>query len=166
MPSRAPSVCRSAIECCHVITSAASRVEHHLRKMLELSFMLTTLRRGHVVGPTWSKIFGPFVRAAISVRVCVSMTPNNCDKTPVCMSYGVPLPRRGHASKPRVAASATLGKKAIHNLQPHRGCDRVKSCCTDATALRLRNSLFSSQGSRSGNPGLWAAAPSGQDQVK
>src|SRR6266850_8197668 len=27
--------------------------------------------------------------------------------------------------------------------QPHRGCDRVKACCTDATALRLRNSFAS-----------------------
>ena len=29
------------------------------------------------------------------------------------LSCGLPLPRRGCVSKPRVAASATLGKKAI-----------------------------------------------------
>jgi hypothetical protein len=73
------------------------------------------------------------------------------------------MPQRGYGLQPRVAASATLGKE--------------KRFASTATRLRLllhfslrtrRNRvavdfsfLTSSQGSRSGNPGLEAVAPLG-----
>src|SRR5712691_11647150 len=78
-------------------------------------------------------------------------------------SLNFSLPRRGCGSKPRVAASGTLGteareflnRKAVASVpedfmrsQPRCGCEVAD--------------FFLSQGSRSGNPGLRGVAPSGQ----
>jgi hypothetical protein len=80
----------------------------------------------------------------------------------VVSSQGVP--QRGYVLQPRVAASATLGKRMICP-QPQRGCGRLVQVLVENGRNRVAvgNSLItSSQGSRSGNPGLEDVAPLGQ----
>ncbi|MDX6383524.1 MAG: hypothetical protein QOK48_1097 [Blastocatellia bacterium] len=78
------------------------------------------------------------------------------------------MPQRGNGLQPRVAASATLGKEC--DLVLNRNAVASAFCIllyqNDATALRLK-SLFlpSTQGSRSGNPGLKAVVPLGQHWI-
>jgi hypothetical protein len=74
------------------------------------------------------------------------------------------MPQRGYGLQPRVAASATLGKESDLVLNRKRGCvgfvpfSLRKRCNRVAVEISF---LTSSQGSRSGNPGLEAVAPLG-----
>lgn len=73
------------------------------------------------------------------------------------------MPRRGSVVEPRVAASATLGKKS-KRIQPQRGCEiLINMPHLSATALRLKHKIGRvPRVAQSGNPGLKDAAPSGQ----
>jgi hypothetical protein len=66
------------------------------------------------------------------------------------------MPQRGYGLQPRVAASATLGtgKKRNFNRNAVVPFSQKEMHKADATALRLRTIASSTQGSRSGNPGL------------
>jgi hypothetical protein len=74
------------------------------------------------------------------------------------------MPQRGNGLQPRVAASATLGKESDLIANRKRGC-----VCFVHFSLGKRHNrvaveisfLTSSQGSRSGNPGLESVAPLG-----
>ena len=73
------------------------------------------------------------------------------------------MPQRGYGLQPRVAASATLGKEGS-GPQPQRGCVSFVHFSLRKRRNRVAveiSFLTSSQGSRSGNPGLEAVAPLG-----
>ena len=73
------------------------------------------------------------------------------------------MPQRGYGLQPRVAASATLVKRAILSST----ATRLRPLCAFLSEKRRnrvaveKSFLTSSQGSRSGNPGLEAVAPLG-----
>jgi hypothetical protein len=93
----------------------------------------------------------------IGFALKVRIPPDDYDKFSV-------MPQRGNGLQLRVAASATLGKERDLALNRKRGC-----LCFVHFSLRKRRNrvaveisfLTSSQGSRSGNPGLEAVAPLG-----
>jgi len=68
------------------------------------------------------------------------------------------MPQRGNGLQPRVAASATLGKESLPST-----ATRLRRFLKNARSRRNRvaveiSFLTSSQGSRTGNPGLEAVA--------
>jgi len=69
------------------------------------------------------------------------------------------MPQRGYVCKAQGcrALAATLRKEKTLVPQPQRGCvSEIFPTAYDTTALRLKIILFShTQGSRSGNPGLY-----------
>jgi len=74
------------------------------------------------------------------------------------------MPQRGNGLQPRVAASATLGKRKRTCPQPQRGyvwfVHFFRRKRRNRVAVEI-SFLTSSQGSRGGNPGLEAVAPLG-----
>ena len=68
------------------------------------------------------------------------------------------MPQRGYGLQPRVAASATLGKES--DLALNRNAVATALCIRNRGAVEI-SFLTSSQGSRSGTPGLEAVAPLG-----
>jgi len=99
----------------------------------------------------------PFARSAGSLNcfveyIFVAKRCQTCASV-YLISINVPLPRRGYDSKPRVAASATLGTKQYPTVLPQRGCDPRT---LGRNRLAVENpSAAAAQVSRSGNPGLW-----------
>ena len=80
------------------------------------------------------------------------------------------MPQRGYGLQPRVAASATLGKEsdlALNRKAVALLCTFLSEKPTQPRQVGVEISfLTSSQGSRSGNPGLEAEAPLGHLSLK
>ena len=94
---------------------------------------------------------------ATGIALKVGIPPDDYDKFSV-------MPQRGYVLQPRVAASATLGKES--DLALNRNAVASALCISFLRKRRNRvaveiSFLTSSQGSRSGNPGLEAVAPLG-----